>query len=153
MAMSPLSQSVSHSGGRVPLWMVVVAAMGVWTGDGSATVHASCGDYLHHRLQTMGGTRSLLSDASLPDPLLSGDLTPGVLAPSTPCSGPACRRAPDAPADPLPVDKRSSHTERLALPPAPYVISACCGSLPRAGNRRSLLEDHRAGLDRPPRSA
>jgi hypothetical protein len=136
--------------------VVIALAFVLSAGGSSATVLASCGDYLHHAGNNLDSRfdSSGTTEADVIHPLFAGDdRMSGRNLPVKPCSGPECRRGPVVPAQPLPVEVRPSGTERLVL----FVSSdpAHCGNArhPRAGDLFIELEDHRAGLDRPPRPA
>ena len=147
--MSHFPQSVPNFVGRIPLWIAITVTALLWMGQGSSTACASCGDYLHHAAAGAG----MESGSTLIASPFSDDAPPDADPPVKPCSGPECRRGDNAPAQPIPVENRQFPGERLALPPGSQDLNAGSSPHRRAGKPLVALEDHRAGLDRPPRSA
>ncbi len=116
-----------------PLWIAGAVFL-----LGSPFAEASCGDYLHpsHPVAKSQMSHTL----------------PLTHLPACPCRGPECQQIPDVPLPQLPVALQSTSVDRLLMQvvPIPQVSSDRWNW--RAGNTKFLAEDHRIGLDRPPRS-
>lgn len=120
---------LSRIGRCIPLWIAGAVIL-----LGNAIAAASCGDYLHGPHAIRNG--NLPSESQLPD---------------LPCHGPACRQVPNAPLPLPPVVLQASGVEMLLTLPVPIPVFSE-GNNRSAGTIVFVAEDHRIGLDRPPRS-
>ncbi len=120
---------LSRIGRCIPLWIAGAVIL-----LGNAIAAASCGDYLHgpHAVRN----RNLPSESQFP-----------VL----PCHGPACRQIPNAPLPQPPVVPQAPSVDMLLTLPVPVPVFSE-GNYASAGTIVFVAEDHRIGLDRPPRS-
>lgn len=120
---------LSRIGRCIPLWIAGAVFL-----LGNSIAAASCGDYLHGPHAIRNG--NLPSESQLPD---------------LPCQGSACRQVPNAPFPQPPVVPQAPGVEMLlTLPVSVPVFSE--GNYGSAGIIVFVAEDHRIGLDRPPRS-
>jgi len=132
-----LPRRIAQSGNRCCL---VAAAFVIWSGS-CFFVEASCGDHLHHAPRPSNSVREAAS-------VLFGHEIP-----AKPCSGPACRSRPQVPNDVPPAPIHSSAPERWILGPTAESLKSSPLRIIRNVDVVFSLEDHRASLDRPPRSA
>ncbi len=116
-----------------PLWIAGAVFL-----LGNSFADASCGDYLH-------------SSHPVTDSRISHSM-PLTHIPACPCRGPECHQIPDMPLSQLPVLLQSASFDRLLSPAEPLPPASSDRWNSRAGNTKFIAEDHRIGLDRPPRS-
>lgn len=116
-----------------PLWIAGAVFL-----LGSSFAEASCGDYLHpsHPVANSKMSHTL----------------PLTHLPACPCRGPECQQIPDVPPPQLPVALQSKNFDRLLSQTEPLPPASSDRWSSRAGNTKFIAEDHRIGLDRPPRS-
>ena len=116
-----------------PLWITVAVFL-----SGSSFADASCGDYLHPSHPVANSQMS--------------HTMPNTHLPECPCRGPECQQIPDVPLPQLPVTSQSTSFDRLLTQMEPLPPVSLDPWDWRVGNTKFLAEDHRIGLDRPPRS-
>lgn len=136
-------QLTLHPTCRFPLWIVMTVSVCLW---GTSAADASCGDYLHSTGPAMFAGDLTKIHRQIP---VRGSVS---TAPRPTCGSPDCQQAPKVPPSESPATIPSTSVDKMLSFSPPIPPESADRWKWEVGNVRFLPEDHRTGLDRPPRS-